>query len=136
MKLQTNSLGPGAYGYTDVGNIGNCPEPVIGGVTSGGSAKGYTSPFEDSLASQRQDIVVGSSPGVMGMADIGHERANSLSLRTTECDPNSSRESNILFVGGLPTDCTRREVGRILAAHGFLLLLFLLSFQLYLRPVL
>ncbi|XP_038896814.1 nuclear speckle RNA-binding protein B-like isoform X3 [Benincasa hispida] len=113
LQKDTNSIGPGAYGYTDVGGISNYPEPVIGSVASGASAKGYTSPFEDSLASQRQDIAVGSSPGVMGMADTAHERANSLSLRTAEGDPNSSRESNILFVDGLPTDCTRREVGHL-----------------------
>ena len=51
------------------------------------------------------------------MAEIGHERANSLGLRTADCDPISSRESNIIFVDGLPTDCTRREVGRILLPH-------------------
>ncbi|KGN55353.1 RNA-binding protein 2 isoform X1 [Cucumis sativus] len=114
MPRDTNSLGPGAYGYTDLGGNSKYPEPVIGGVTSGGSATGYASPFADSLASQRQDIAVGSSPGVMGRADIGHERANSLNLiRTAECDPSPLRESNVLFVDGLPTDCTRREVGHL-----------------------
>ncbi|XP_022977142.1 RNA-binding protein 1-like isoform X3 [Cucurbita maxima] len=49
----------------------------------------------------------------MDMAEIGHERANSLGLRTADCDPISSRESNIIFVDGLPTDCTRREVGHL-----------------------
>lgn len=129
LKLQTNSLGPGAYGYTDLGGNSKYPEPVIGGVTSGGSATGYASPFADSLASQRQDIAVGSSPGVMGRADIGHERANSLNLiRTAECDPSPLRESNVLFVDGLPTDCTRREVGRILAPYVLSFLTILLIF--------
>ncbi|XP_022936248.1 nuclear speckle RNA-binding protein A-like [Cucurbita moschata] len=111
VQLLAHAAGrPVAYGYTEVGTISNYPEPVIGG---GLSAKGYRSPFEDSLASQRQDIAVGSSPGLMDMADIGHERANSLGLRTADCDPISSRESNIIFVDGLPTDCTRREVGHL-----------------------
>lgn len=85
-------------------------------MTSGVSAKGYTSTFEDSLASQRQDITVGSSPGLLSMAEIGQERAGSLG-RNAEFLPISARESNILFVNGLPTDCTRREVGRILARY-------------------
>ncbi|XP_022138874.1 uncharacterized protein LOC111009933 [Momordica charantia] len=113
LQKDTNSSGTGAYGYADIGDIRNYPEPVIGGVTSGVTAKGYTSPFEDSLASQRQEIAVGSSPGLLGMADMGHERASSLGLRNAECVPISTRESNILFVDGLPTDCTRREVGHL-----------------------
>ncbi|KAG7037705.1 RNA-binding protein 2 [Cucurbita argyrosperma subsp. argyrosperma] len=112
-ELQTDSSGPGTYGYTDVGGIRNYPEPVIGGVTSGVSATGNTSPFHDAQARQRHDIAVGSSPGLMAMADTGHEKANSLGLRNPERVPISAQESNILFVDGLPTDCTRREVGHL-----------------------
>ena len=106
-------------------------------MTSGVSATGNTSPFHDAQARQRHDIAVGSSPGLMAMADTGHEKANSLGLRNPERVPISAQESNILFVDGLPTDCTRREVGRILAPYAlvfFFFLLFLLSIQLYLLP--
>ncbi|CDP08296.1 unnamed protein product [Coffea canephora] len=60
------------------------PETGLGGLTSGTSIRGYPSPLRDpSSLGQRPDVA--SHP----------------------------RESNILFVDGLPTDCSRREVGHL-----------------------
>lgn len=99
---------PRAHDFDDIRSIGVPPQPVIGGFTE--NIKGYPMPPEDrNVIIQRQDVAHGISPGI---PDI--ERPNT--LRNVENLPPSMRESNILFVDGLPKDCTRREVGRILLA--------------------
>ena len=97
-----------AHGFDDLRGIGVSPQPVIGGFTE--NIKGYPPLLEDpNLIGQRQAVAHGISPGI---PDI--ERPSS--LRNVESLPPSAQESNILFVDGLPKDCTRREVGRILLA--------------------
>ncbi|KAG8381781.1 hypothetical protein BUALT_Bualt05G0008300 [Buddleja alternifolia] len=100
---------PGAYGIDDIGGIRS--EPGVSGLIAGASIKVYPSSFEDpNLLVRRRDIASGTSPGI---PDVTYERPNS--IRRTEGPPVPAAESNVLFVDGLPTDCTRRELGRILA---------------------
>lgn len=90
------------------------------GLSAGASYKGHPPPTEDSynLHSRRQDFSVGISSGPSelinahptSLRNAGDYGATAVSA-STEQIPG---ESNILFVDGLPTDCTRREVGRIL----------------------
>ncbi|XP_038695136.1 uncharacterized protein LOC119992489 isoform X2 [Tripterygium wilfordii] len=97
---------PGAYG-SNASGIGVHPEPVISGVTGIASAKGYPSPSGDSnLLSQRRNPTPGISADI---PDAVTDRPSSLK----NADDLSAKESNIIFVGGLPTDCTRREVGHL-----------------------
>lgn len=70
--------------------------------------KGY-SPLEDPDLSKIRDTPLGVNPGV---PDVKSDRP--VSKSSYDGLPISAADSNILFVGGLPKDCTRREVGRIL----------------------
>ncbi|XXG41387.1 hypothetical protein AAC387_Pa01g1859 [Persea americana] len=99
-------LRSGAYGLDDIVGIGSLANPGLGGLTTGTSMKGYPTPLEDPIAiSQRRD----PSLGTPGIPDIRPERSNL--FRQTDGLP--SDESNILFVDGLPSDCTRREVAHL-----------------------
>ncbi|GFY95546.1 hypothetical protein Acr_10g0009310 [Actinidia rufa] len=106
---------PGAYVLDDITGIGMRPEPGLGGLTAGASIRGYPPPLQDPiLLGQRPDTAgIGS-----GIPDLINRRPGSL----TKIDglPVSARESNILFVDGLPSDSSRREVGRILLLFLFL----------------
>ncbi|KAL0297198.1 UNVERIFIED_CONTAM: hypothetical protein Sradi_6771900 [Sesamum radiatum] len=98
----------GAYGVDDFAGIRS--EPGVSGLIAGTSFKGYPSSLEDpSLLVRQQDVAPGTSPGI---PDVTYERPNS--MRRADGPPVPAGESNILFVDGLPTDCTRREIGRIL----------------------
>ncbi|KAA8546233.1 hypothetical protein F0562_003028 [Nyssa sinensis] len=100
---------PGAYGLDDIAGIGVHPEPSIGGLTVGAGIKDYPTPLQDpSLLHQRQDAAVRISPGI---PDLINERTGS--LRKVDGLPVPAGESNILFVDGLPDDCSRREVGHL-----------------------
>ncbi|KAJ8648759.1 hypothetical protein MRB53_001782 [Persea americana] len=99
-------LRSGAYGLDDIAGIGSLANLGLGGLTTGMSMKGYPTPLEDPIAiSQRRD----PSLGTPGIPDIRPERSNL--FRQTDGLP--SDESNILFVDGLPSDCTRREVAHL-----------------------
>ncbi|KAF6157251.1 hypothetical protein GIB67_041712 [Kingdonia uniflora] len=101
-------LRPGGYGLDDIGGIGGRPASGLGGLTSGLNIHGFPTSLEDSaLISQRQDVAPGISPGI---SDILNETPGSL----RKVNGLLTEESNILFINGLPADCTRREVGRIL----------------------
>lgn len=104
--FQILSLRPEAYGVDELAGIGVHPESAFAGLTSGASIKGYPSPLED--PSLRREAALGITPGI----DIIHERPSS--LRKVDGLPGAATESNVLFVDGLPNDCSRREVGRIL----------------------
>ncbi|XP_057503450.1 RNA-binding protein 2-like [Actinidia eriantha] len=99
---------PGAYGVDDIKGIGMRPEPGLGGLTAGASIRGYPPHLQDPiLPGQRPDAAgIGS-----GLPDLINRRPGSL----TKVDglPVSARESNILFVDGLPSDSSRREVGHL-----------------------
>ncbi|AES73424.1 RNA recognition motif [Medicago truncatula] len=68
-------------------------------------------PLEDVDLSTKRDALLGVSTGV---PDPIANNERSISKSNYDALPVSAAESNILFVGGLPKDCTRREVGRIL----------------------
>ncbi|KAL2346575.1 hypothetical protein Fmac_000575 [Flemingia macrophylla] len=69
--------------------------------------KSYSS-LEDPDLSKNQDAQLGINHGV---PDVNNERPNSKS--SYDGLPISAADSNVLFVGGLPNDCTRREVGHL-----------------------
>lgn len=71
--------------------------------------KGYSPLADPDLTKKRDMTPLGISHGV---SDVNSERASS--KNTYDGLPISAADSNILFVGGLPNNCTRREVGRIL----------------------
>ncbi|KAK4422204.1 RNA-binding protein 1 [Sesamum alatum] len=97
----------GAYGVDDFAGIRS--EPGVSGLTAGTSFKGYPSSFEDpSLLVRQRDVAPGTSPGI---PDVTYERPNSMRRANGPLVPPG--ESNILFVDGLPTDCTRREIGHL-----------------------
>ena len=101
-------------------------------VTRGASIQGHPSSLEDpGLFNQRQDISVGISPSVH--ADRSSERPGYLGKDDGFTDPKG--ESNVLFVDGLPTDCTRREVGRILFLCLYFSVCGCFSFATYFRLI-
>ncbi|PPD66725.1 hypothetical protein GOBAR_DD36393 [Gossypium barbadense] len=82
------------------------PEPSIGSVPAGASIKGYPSPLKDStLVDQRNDSPPGTKPGIPDALD------ENASARNGYGHIDAVGDSNILFVDGLPTNCTRRERG-------------------------
>ncbi|XVE97713.1 hypothetical protein REPUB_Repub03eG0042600 [Reevesia pubescens] len=113
--LEVQNLG-GQSRDTPIGispNAGLHPEPSLGAVSAGASIKGYAPPLRDpNLVGQRQDGPPGRRPGIPDAVD-----ETPASMRNGDGPSVAAGESNILFVDGLPTDCTRREVGRILFPH-------------------
>lgn len=102
---------PGAYGLDDTSGIGVHREPGFEGFTAGASIKGYPSPLGNSnLLSKGQDVTPGVNTAILDVID---ERNSSMRNIDGLSGPGSAGESNILFVDGLPTDCTRREVGHL-----------------------
>lgn len=99
----------GSYGLDNISSIGVHSEPIIGGVAAGASGKGYPSlEVDPNLQSQRRDASVNITSAI---PDLINERPSS--LRNVDGPSVSRGESNILFVDGLPTNCTRREVGHL-----------------------
>ncbi|XP_068335542.1 RNA-binding protein 1-like [Pyrus communis] len=104
------SMTTGAYAVDDAMGLRSCPEPVLG-ATERASTKGYSLLLEvPSLISKRLEVAaVSMSPNLP--ADISLEKPAG-SSRNADVLPVKG-ESNVLFVDGLPTDSTRREVGHI-----------------------
>ncbi|XP_048435398.1 uncharacterized protein LOC103952411 isoform X2 [Pyrus x bretschneideri] len=104
------SMTTGAYAVDDAMGLRSCPEPVLG-ATARASTKGYSLLLEVlSLISKRLEVAaVSISPNLP--ADISLEKPAG-SSRNADVLPVKG-ESNVLFVDGLPTDSTRREVGHI-----------------------
>ncbi|XP_028777323.1 uncharacterized protein LOC114734010 isoform X2 [Neltuma alba] len=75
---------------------------------TGDHTKGYASHEYTDLMRKKRDLSQGISPG-----DPDITNGRSALKNTYNALPNSVRDSNILFVGGLPSDCTRREVGHL-----------------------
>ncbi|GER35400.1 RNA-binding protein with multiple splicing [Striga asiatica] len=77
------------------------------GLTGGVTVRGYQASFEDpNLLGQRREVGV-------SIPDMGSGRPNSLRRSTGPPMEAEGAVSNVLFVDGLPTDCTRREVGHL-----------------------
>lgn len=107
------SMTAGDYGVDAVG-VSVRGEPGLG-VTARARTNGYPSPLgplgplgAQASLSQRHEVAVSVSSSVP--TDIRQERSAS---RNADGLPVLKGESNILFVDGLPTDCTRREVGHL-----------------------
>lgn len=100
---------PGAYGLDDITGTRMRAEPDLSGLTAGASIRGYPPLQDPVLLGQRPDLAVGIGSGI---PDLINGRSGSLAR--VDGIPVPARESNILFVDGLPSDSSRREVGRIL----------------------
>lgn len=77
------------------------------------SSNGYPSSWEDRYLTGKRDDIHVSGPEI---PSILNDRPDS--LRKADSIPVGGRESNVLFVDGLPSDCSRREVSRILSYRG------------------
>lgn len=110
LMKEYDPLRPTTLNAHDVVGVGVPPDPVTGVAETGAiGMKAYPPPREDPvLISQRGDASV---PTTSGIPDVINNRPNS--SRSGDCHSASRGESNILFVDGLPTDCTRREVGHL-----------------------
>ncbi|KAF7138920.1 hypothetical protein RHSIM_Rhsim07G0160100 [Rhododendron simsii] len=97
---------PGAYGLDDIMGTGMRAEPGLSGLTAGASIRGYPPLQDPVLLGQRPDLAVGIGSGI---PDLINGRPGSLAR--VDGIPVPARESNILFVDGLPSDSSRREVG-------------------------
>ncbi|XP_031283768.1 RNA-binding protein 1-like [Pistacia vera] len=107
-QREISAVRPSPYGLDETAGIGVHPEPVMGAITAGASVKGYSSPPQDpSLIVQRRDVALGIGPPIPGRIEMPN------SLRNVNGSLLIKGESNILFVDGLPTDCTRREVAHL-----------------------
>ena len=97
--MQILPLRSGDYVLDDFARIGSQVTPGVG-VAAGASVRAFT-PLEDPTLGRR-DVALGVKPAIIPDP-----------LSKPEGLP--ADESNILFVDGLPNDCRRREVARILA---------------------
>ncbi|KAG1335440.1 putative serine/threonine-protein kinase 38-like [Cocos nucifera] len=93
----------GGYGSDDIAGIGSHATAGLSSLAAGATVRGYT-PLEDPILAKRDALDI--KPDI---ADIHNP--------LTKSDGPSADQSNMLFVDGLPTDCTRREVARILVAE-------------------
>ncbi|TKY74883.1 RNA-binding protein with multiple splicing [Spatholobus suberectus] len=82
-------------------------DDTLGSRVHSAPVKGY-SPLEDPDLSKKRDTPLDTNHGV---SDVNSERP--ISKSSYDGLPTSAADSNILFVGGLPNDCTRREVGHL-----------------------
>ncbi|RDX89420.1 RNA-binding protein 1, partial [Mucuna pruriens] len=94
------------YLQRDIGLFYSVDDPVGSRVHSE-PVKGY-SPREDPDLSKKRDTPLGINHAV---PDVNSERP--ISKSSYDGLPISAADSNILFVGGVPNDCTRREVGHL-----------------------
>ncbi|CAA2997606.1 RNA-binding 1-like isoform X1 [Olea europaea subsp. europaea] len=97
---------PGVYGIDDTAGVRH--ESGLNGSMSGASIKPYPSLEDPNLLGHPRVAAPRISPGI---PDATNERPNS--VRRVESNQVPAGESNILFVDGLPNDCTRREIGHL-----------------------
>ncbi|KAH9805196.1 nuclear speckle RNA-binding protein A [Citrus sinensis] len=108
LHREVTPMRPGALGLVDTAGVGVHPEPGMVGITAVASVKGYSSPLPDpNLIGQRRDIAPAINPTIPDVIN-----GVPSSLRNNVGSPLKKGESNLLFVDGLPTDCTRREVSQ------------------------
>ncbi|KAJ6794631.1 nuclear speckle RNA-binding protein A-like [Iris pallida] len=98
------------YGLDDLPAGGTHVPAGIGGLSAGANFRGFT-PLEDPALIRREDpaligrdIALGVKPGSI---DFGRTEP----LRKSE--GRLADETNMLFVDGLPSNCTRREVAHL-----------------------
>ncbi|KAK4274554.1 hypothetical protein QN277_017757 [Acacia crassicarpa] len=100
----TNLFHTGSYATDD--GVGTRLHSEI--TATGDHTRGYASHEYTDLVWKKRDLSQGISPG-----DPDVTNGRSASKNTYNSLPNSAGDSSILFVGGLPSDCTRREVGHL-----------------------
>ncbi|KAK1414139.1 hypothetical protein QVD17_29880 [Tagetes erecta] len=102
-RSSLNDLGTSSAVQKDI--LG--PPPGVGiGARPESSSNGYPSSWEDRyLVGKRDAISVPEIPSIL------NDRPDS--LRKADSIPVGGRESNVLFVDGLPSDCSRREVSHL-----------------------
>ncbi|XP_050215555.1 nuclear speckle RNA-binding protein A-like [Mercurialis annua] len=107
LRRESTSMQPSSYGLqNNISNVGILSEPGISGATG----MGYPSPLKDpSSISHRRETAVNITASAI--PDVINDRPTS--LRNGDGPSGSRGDSNILYVDGLPTDCTRREVGHL-----------------------
>lgn len=99
--------------------------PATGDLTKGYASHDYPDivrrkrDLSQGISSGRPDITNGRSTyentyNAISPGDPDISNGRSTYENTYNALPSSAGDSSILFVGGLPSDCTRREVGRIL----------------------
>ncbi|XP_024923749.2 RNA-binding protein 1 isoform X1 [Ziziphus jujuba] len=109
LQRDIGSFGPGAYAADNISGVGVRPE-LGNGATSGVSTQGYPSALDvPTLPNQRQEFSIGISP----CENVERSTESPSYLRNDNGFTHPKGESNVLFVDGLPTDCTRREVGHL-----------------------
>ncbi|WCJ29414.1 RNA-binding protein 2 [Euphorbia peplus] len=96
LKAEITPSHPSSYGLDNVMGIAIHPESAISGVMPGSSGQGYLSPLNEPTLPRRDGSVNLTS-----------------SIPDIDASSVSRKESKVLFVDGLPTDCTRREVGHL-----------------------
>ncbi|KAK9210189.1 hypothetical protein WN944_002558 [Citrus x changshan-huyou] len=130
LHREVTPMRPGALGLVDTAGVGVHPEPGMVGITAVASVKGYSSPLPDpNLIGQRRDIAPAINPTIPDVIN-----GVPSSLRNNVGSPLKKGESNLLFVDGLPTDCTRREEKKLenaLKFHSIAIVTFNLSGFLY-----
>ncbi|KAJ9550488.1 hypothetical protein OSB04_014533 [Centaurea solstitialis] len=99
---------PGAYGSDDIIGAGVRPESGFSGYAGGASLNGYPPTMGDPYLLGRRDATLGNGPSI---PDTILERPDS--LKNVDGFPVGNRQSNVLFVDGLPSDCSRREVSHL-----------------------
>ncbi|XP_073129564.1 nuclear speckle RNA-binding protein A-like isoform X1 [Henckelia pumila] len=98
---------PGSFGIENISSIRS--EHGAGGLTAGASIRGNPYSFDDpNFLGHSIDVASGSIPAIH---NVNYERPNS--VRSSDGPPVPSGQSNVLFVEGLPTDSTRREIGHL-----------------------
>ncbi|XP_075508250.1 RNA-binding protein 2-like [Primulina tabacum] len=98
---------PGCLGINDISTIRS--ERGASGLTAGASIRGNPYSFDDpNFLGHRRDVNSGTGSAI---PNVNYERPNS--VRSSDGPPVPGGQSNVLFVDGLPTDCSRREIGHI-----------------------
>ncbi|GKV03651.1 hypothetical protein SLEP1_g15921 [Rubroshorea leprosula] len=109
-----NTLQHGEYGLSGTPSAVSHPEPSFVGESAAASRRGY-SPLEDDAAASRRGYSPLEDAAAAGInrviPDITNEKPSS--VKNFNGPSAADGQSNLLFVDGLPTDCTRREVGHI-----------------------
>lgn len=103
---------PVGYGYDDTAGLrAHLEFSNVGGI-GGASVRGYSPSVPASLPDR--SLVRGDA--TRNMTPTMPDKPNEIpsSVRNVGSSTVMGGESNMLFVDGLPSDCTRREVGRIL----------------------
>lgn len=114
------------YGLDDLPAAGNHVPAGIGGLSAGANVRGFT-PLEDPALIRREDpallrrddpaLIRREEPALLRREVALGVKPGSIDFERTEplrkSEGRLADETNILFVDGLPSNCTRREVAHL-----------------------